>query len=196
MASPHSHPLPSWDLISYIVEYIDDLQTLKNFALVSRRANAIIERILWRNVIVDVQYLDSEWQDELRKGSTCPIRTLTLEKDHKEHPKWDDDEDSNEQPPSHPRASFIKHLSLRMRTISGEANYYEDGILEDTTLSLFYTIPGFFSDLRSVRIDGEATQDIWVLDFSFCGNAQGIQAMLKAVFSRGPGGRLQGFLYF
>jgi hypothetical protein len=35
-----------------------------------------------------------------------------------------------------------------------------------------------------------------LLDFSFCGNAQGIQAMLKAVFSKEPGGRLQGFLYF
>jgi hypothetical protein len=128
----HSHSLPSWDLIAYIVEYIDDLQTLKHIALVSRQANAIIERILWRNVIVDVQHLDNEWQD-VRKDSTCPIRTLTLEKDCKENGEWDD-EDRNEQAASYQRTSFVRHLSLRMRTISGETNYYEDGILEDTTL--------------------------------------------------------------
>ncbi|KAH8585467.1 hypothetical protein B0O99DRAFT_696450, partial [Bisporella sp. PMI_857] len=160
MASTHSHSLLSWDLINCIIESIDDLQTLKNFALVSRTANTAIERILWQNVIVVIQYLDNEWQDGLQKGSTCPIRTLTIEKCHKES-GCHNAEASDERPPIHPKASFVKHLSLRMRTISRGENYYEDGILEATALSLFYTTPEFFSNLRSVRIDGEVTQDIW-----------------------------------
>lgn len=144
------------DLILYIVRYMDGLLTLKHFALVSREAYAIIERILWRNVIVDVRHLDHERED-VQKDFACPIRTLRLEEDRKENPEWND-EDRNKQAA---KASFVRHLSLRKRRIPGEINDYKDGIPSGTTLSLFDTTPEFFSNLWSVRIDGEATRVIW-----------------------------------
>jgi hypothetical protein len=66
------------DIIAHIIEEADDLKTLKNWALVDWKANAVAESILWQNIIVDIENIASDWF-ELPEGSTDPLWTLRKE---------------------------------------------------------------------------------------------------------------------
>lgn len=159
MAEHFSLPKLPRDIIKHIIEKVDDLKTLKNWALVDWGANAVAESILWRNVIIDIENIASEWFQP-PEGSTDPLWTLQKEKLQQEDPQWFLDPDETEEPPLHHRNSLVKHISLRAKwDVSGEDP--EEGILEETTLGMFQTSSSVFPNLKSIRIDGVVSQCLW-----------------------------------
>jgi hypothetical protein len=147
------------EVIAHVIAKTNDLNTLKNWAVVARESNVVAENILWRNIIVDIEDIASEWFQP-PKGSTDPLWTLRKEPLQQENPEWFLDPEETEEPPLYHRNSIVKHISLR--------TYYrvydefpEDGILEETTLGMFQNSSAVFPNLKSIRIDGSASQLVW-----------------------------------
>jgi hypothetical protein len=159
MAEHFSLPKLPREIIARIIENTHDLKTLKNWTLVDWKSNVVAESILWQNIIVDIEKIDSEWFQP-PEGSTDPLWTLRKEQLQQDDPEWFLDPEETEEPPLYQRNSLVKHISLRTKyDVSGE--YPEDGILEGTTLGMFQTSSAVFPNLKSIRIDGIVSQLVW-----------------------------------
>jgi hypothetical protein len=157
MAGQSSLLIP--EIIDCIARNTNDVATLKNLALTCKYVNAIVESTLWRTIVISIQHADEEWS-ELPKGRTFPIQTLQNEKMYLHYPEWFLENDIDK-PLVCTRSELVRHISFRKPKFFDDRDIFAEGFSDHWILRLFKTNKIMFTQLRSVRIDGAATQDVW-----------------------------------
>lgn len=145
------------EVISFIINYTDDLETLKSWARVSWAASADAERLLWRDVVVhhDRCFLYERWIPP--DGTGDQLRSLLSEVLNKENSeRFEELEDSL--PYICQRAPFVSHFSFRVKWL-WEVDNVGGACLD--VVGIFSKLSPILLNLRSVRIDGQLGQEEW-----------------------------------
>ncbi|KAB8304784.1 hypothetical protein EYC80_004132 [Monilinia laxa] len=165
--TPIMTPYLPTEIIHSIISHSNDLQSLKNWALVSWKYNDIAERILWSNITINTsQFYDpaypSDGQDPLQI-----LRYESLERRMKRHlrPTWMDMDRRDYRVPSIvSRLPMIKHFALRTVWDIDSRDLPQSGSREDwRILELYQELFPAMQNLCTLRIDGEVNRRTWDL---------------------------------
>lgn len=153
------------EIINNIISQSEDLESLKNWALVSRACNDKAERILWSNITVNTsQFYDpaypSDGQDPLQilryesyeRQNNIHLRPASTRIDHK----------ARRVPSIVSRLSMIKHLALRTAWDIDSRDLPQGGSREDwRILQVYKELFPMMRNLYTLRIDGEFNRKSW-----------------------------------
>lgn len=155
------------EIIHNIISQADDLQSLKNWALVSWQYNDTAERILWSNITINSsQFYDpaypSDGQDPLQI-----LRHESYERRNDTHlrPAWMRMQRGDQRVPSIvSRLSMVKHFALRTVWDVDSHDLPQGGSREDWRVQEVYTdLFPMMDNLYTLRIDGEVSRKTWNL---------------------------------
>lgn len=155
------------EIIHTIISHSDDLQSLKNWALVSRKYNDIAERMLWSNITINTsQFYDPAYpldgQDPLQI-----LRHESLERRMKRYlrPTWMEMDRRDYRVPSIvSRLPMVKHFALRTVWDIDSRDLPQSGSREDwRILELYQELFPAMQNLCTLRIDGEVNRRTWDL---------------------------------
>ncbi|KAI9648572.1 hypothetical protein NHQ30_003208 [Ciborinia camelliae] len=167
-ANPITIPYLPAEIIQNIISQSDDLQSLKNWALVSWRCNDIAERILWSNVTINTsQFYDPAYPTD----GQDPLQILRHEGYERLHynihvrPKWGRMECGDQRVPSIvSRLSMIKNFALRTVWDVDSRDLPQGGSREDWRIhAVFSELFPMMQNLYTLRIDGEVNRTSWEL---------------------------------
>ncbi|TGO66026.1 hypothetical protein BOTNAR_0070g00290 [Botryotinia narcissicola] len=166
-AKPITIPYLPTEIINHIISRTDDLESLKNWALVSWAYNDIAERILWSNITINTaQFYDpsypSDGQDPLRI-----LRHESHERRNDTHlrPPWMRMGRGEHRVPSIvSRLPKVKNFALRTVWDVDSRDLPQGGSREDWTIREVYgDLFPMMENLYTIRIDGEVNRKTWDL---------------------------------
>lgn len=166
-AKPIAIPYLPTEIINNIISQADDLQSLKNWALVSWTCNDIAERILWSNITINTsQFYDpaypSDGQDPVQI-----LRHESYERRNNTHllPKWMGMKRGDLRVPSIvSRLSMVKNFALRTVWDVDSRDLPQGGSREDWRIQEVYKdLFPMMNNLYTLRIDGEVNRRTWNL---------------------------------
>ncbi|QSZ29511.1 hypothetical protein DSL72_004025 [Monilinia vaccinii-corymbosi] len=166
-ANPKTIPYLPTEIIHYIISQSDDLQSLKNWALVSWAYNDIAERILWSNITIDTSQL---YDPAYPSDGQDPLRILlyeSLERRNNIHlrPAWMKIDRRDHRVPSIvSRLSMVKHFAFRTVWDVDSRDLPQGGSREDwRILEICDKLFPLMQNLYTLRIDGEVHRRTWNL---------------------------------
>lgn len=166
-AKPIAIPYLPIEIIHNIISQSSDLQSLKNWALVSWEYNDIAERILWSNITINTsQFYDpsypSDGQDPLHilrhegfeRRNELHLRPTHMRLNREDH----------RIPSIVSRLPMVKHLSLRTVWDVDSRDLPQGGSREDwRILEVYGELFPAMQNLYTLRIDGEVNRRTWKL---------------------------------
>jgi len=160
MTSSFTTPRLPPEIIHHIIRQADDVQSLKNWALVNWSTNAIAERLLWANITMSTAEF---YDDELAKENRMtPLRALQNEQARASRNWAPLQPTDTELPPITRRLPHVKYLSFRTVWDIDSRDLPHRGVKEGAQIFKIYDqlFPAL-TNVTSVRIDGEVTRKTW-----------------------------------
>ncbi|ESZ92497.1 hypothetical protein SBOR_7122 [Sclerotinia borealis F-4128] len=166
-AKPILIPYLPTEIIHNIISQADDLQSLKNWALVDWAYNDIAERILWSNITINSsQFYDPDYPS----NGQDPLRILRHENDERPNntdleSTWKKIRHGDQRVPSIvSRLSMIKNFALRTVWDVDSRDLPQGGSREDGRIrGVFRELFPTMQNLHTLRIDGEVNRKTWSL---------------------------------